>query len=129
MKLGNICVSAVTALGMLSYVNGAATVQAAENVPHAFVVAIEDVRDIETFSKEYGPKVPATLQPYGGRFVTRGGKLTALEGELPGRFVDIEFDSAQNALNWYQSPEYQKLVPIRQKASKTTLFISEGTPK
>lgn len=35
----------------------------------------------------------------------------------------------QKALNWYHSPEYQKLIPIREKASKTTLFISEGATK
>ena len=92
-------------------------------------MAIEAVHDNEAFSKEYGPKVPATLQPYGGRYVTRGGKLTALEGELPGRFVIMEFDRMQKALNWYHSPEYQKLIPIREKASKTTLFISEGATK
>jgi uncharacterized protein (DUF1330 family) len=56
----------------------------------------------------------------------RGGKLTTLEGEAPSRFVIIEFDSMKNGLNWYQSPEYQALIPIRQKASKSTLFISEG---
>jgi hypothetical protein len=47
----------------------------------------------------------------------------------PGRFVIIEFDSLQNAQKWYQSPEYQVLIPIRQKASKSTLFIAEGIPK
>lgn len=54
--------------------------------------------------KEYGPKVPATLAPYGGRFAIRGGKLKNLEGEAPGRFVIIEFDSLKNAQKWYQSP-------------------------
>ena len=106
-----------------------AGLQAQEAVPHAFVVAIESVHDVETFTKEYGPKVPATLAPYGGRFVVRGGKLTNLEGEGPGRFVIIEFDSSQNAQKWYQSPEYQALIPIRQRASKSTLFIVEGMPK
>ncbi|GLR91780.1 DUF1330 domain-containing protein [Bradyrhizobium iriomotense] len=107
----------------------AATAQAQEAAPHAFLVAIESIHDMETFSKEYGPKVPATLQPYGGRFLVRGGMLTNLEGEAPGRFVIIEFDSLQNALNWYQSPEYQKLIPLRQKASRSTLFIAEGPSK
>jgi uncharacterized protein (DUF1330 family) len=79
------------------------------------------------FTKEYGPKVPATLAPYGGGFVVRGGK--GLEGEAPGRLVIIEFDSLQNAQKWYQSPEYQALIPIRQKASKSTLFIAEGIPE
>jgi len=106
-----------------------ASLRAQEAAPHAFVVAIESIHDLETFTKEYGPKASATLAPYGGRFVVRGGKLTNLEGEGPGRFVIIEFDSVQNAQKWYQSPEYQALIPIRQKASKSTLFIAEGMPK
>jgi uncharacterized protein (DUF1330 family) len=106
-----------------------ATAQAQEAAPHAFVVAIESVRDMETFTKEYGPKVPATLQPFGGRYLVRGGKLMSLEGEAPSRFVIIEFDSMQNALNWYRSPRYQKLIPLRQEASKSTLFIADGASK
>jgi len=127
MKLKNISIAAVSCavLGVAPVVN----LQAEEAMPHAFVVAIESVHDVETFTKEYGPKVPATLQPYGGRFLVRGGKLTNLEGDAPGRFVVIEFDSLQNARKWYQSPEYQALIPIRQKASKSTLFIAEGTSK
>jgi uncharacterized protein (DUF1330 family) len=101
----------------------------AQSTPPAFVVAEEAIHDLETFTKEYGPKVPATLQPYGGRFLVRGGKLAALEGDAPPRFVIIEFDSMDKARDWYNLPDYQKLAPIRHKASKTTLFIAEGVPK
>jgi uncharacterized protein (DUF1330 family) len=127
MKLRDISMAAVSCavLGVAP----AANLWAEDAVPHAFVVAIESVHDVETFTKEYGPKVPATLQPYGGRFLVRGGKLTNLEGDATGRFVVIEFDSLQNAQKWYQSPEYQALIPIRQKASKSTLFIAEGMSK
>jgi uncharacterized protein (DUF1330 family) len=101
----------------------------AQSTPPAYVIAEETIHDMETFTKEYGPKVPATLQPYGGRFVVRGGKLATLEGDAPPRFVIIEFDSMDKARDWYNSPDYQKLAPIRHKASKTTLFIAEGVPK
>jgi uncharacterized protein (DUF1330 family) len=127
MKLNDLSIAA--GLFAVLSVAPAASLQAQEAAPHAFVVAIESVHDVETFTKEYVPKVPATLQPYGGRFLVRGGKLTNLEGDGPGRFVIIEFDSLQNAQKWYQSPEYQKLIPIRQKASKSTLFITEGMSK
>jgi hypothetical protein len=68
------------------------TVQAQEAAPHAFLVAIESIHDMDTFTRAYGPRVPATLQPYGTR-----GTLTNLEGEAPGRFIIIEFNSLQNA--------------------------------
>src|SRR4029077_3771102 len=127
MKLSDL--SIIASLLAVLRVAPAASLRAQEAAPHAFVVASESVHDVETFTKEYGPKVPATLQPYGGRFLVRGGKLTNLEGDAPGRFVIIEFDSLQHAQKWYQSPEYQRLIPIRRKASKSTLFIAEGMSK
>ena len=115
MKLSDLSIIA-SLLAVLS-VAPAASLRAQEAAPHAFVVAIESVHDVETFTKEYGPNVPATLQPYGGRFLVRGGKLTNLEGDASGRFVIIEFDSLQNAQKWYQSPQYQKHSrPCRQRA-------------
>lgn len=98
----------------------------AQSRPPGYVVAEVAVRDMDVFTKEYGPKLPSTLQPYGGRFLVAGGKPTALEGDTPQRFVIIAFDSVERARAWYDSPAYQELVPIRQKASKATLFIAEG---
>jgi len=54
MKLKDISMAAVSCavLGVAP----AANLQAEEAVPHAFVVAIESVHDVETFTKEYGRK-------------------------------------------------------------------------
>jgi uncharacterized protein (DUF1330 family) len=98
----------------------------AQSRPPAYIVAEVTVNDPDVFAKEYGPKLPATLQPFGGRFIVAGGKLTALEGDTPQRFVIIGFENAEKARAWYDSPAYQALIPIRQKASKGTLFIAEG---
>ena len=98
----------------------------AQSSPPGYVVAEVAIHDMDVFTKEYAPKLPATLQPYGGRFLVAGGKLTAVEGDVPQRFVIIAFDSVEKARAWYDSPAYQELVPVRQRASKTTLFIAEG---
>ncbi len=98
----------------------------AQSSPPGYVVAEVAIHDMDVFTKEYAPKLPATLQPYGGRFLVAGGKLTAVEGDVPQRFVIIAFDSVDKARAWYDSPAYQELVPVRQRASKTTLFIAEG---
>src|SRR5882757_4129753 len=103
-----------------------ATALRAQSTPPAYVVAEVAVRDTDTFARDYAPKVAGTVQPYGGRFLVGGGKLTALEGDVPQRFVIIAFDSVEKARGWYDSPAYQQLVPIRLKTSKSTLFIAEG---
>ena len=86
------------------------------------------IRDAEAFMRGYAPKVAGTLVPYGGRFLT-SAKVTALEGDVPQRFVIIAFDNAEKARAWYDSSAYQQLVPIRQKTATSTLFIAEGRPK
>lgn len=98
----------------------------AQSSPPAYLVAEVAIHDAETFAKDYAPKVAATVPPYGGRFLAIGGKVMALEGEAPQRFVIIAFDNVEKARAWYDSPAYQQLIPIRQKTSKGTLFIAEG---
>jgi len=100
----------------------------AQSTPPAYVVAEVAIHDADAFTSEYAPKVAGTLELYGGRFLT-SGKLTALEGNVPQRFVIIAFDNVEKARGWYDSPTYQQLVPIRQKTATSTLFIAEGRPR
>ena len=97
----------------------------AQSTPPAYVVADVAIHDADAFSRDYAPKVAGTVQSYGGRFLT-SGKLTALEGNPPQRFVIIAFDSLEKARAWYDSPEYQPLLAIRKKTATTTIFIAEG---
>lgn len=105
-----------------------ATALRAQSTPPAYVVAEVAIHDADAFARDYAPSVAGTLQPYGGRFLT-SGKLTALEGNMPQRFVIIAFDSIEKARGWYDSPGYQPLLAIRQKTATSTLFIAEGLPK
>jgi len=93
--------------------------------PLAYVIAEVDVTDPTTFQK-YAGKVPATLAPFGGHDLVRGGKTQAVEGEAPKRIVVIAFDSMEKARGWYDSPAYEEIKPLRQSAAKTRLYIAEG---
>jgi len=97
----------------------------AQGTPPAYVVAEVAIHDADSCARDYAPRIAGTLQTYGGRFLT-SGKLTALEGDAPQRFVIIAFDSVEKARAWYDSPEYQPLLAIRKKTATTTLFIAEG---
>ncbi len=92
----------------------------------AFVIAAETPKDELMFS-EYRKAVPATLQPFGGKFIVRGGTLRLLEGEWPHpRLVIIEFPSREAAEGWYSSSEYQKIIGLRLSSSVGNLIIIEG---
>ena len=92
----------------------------------AFVVAAETIKDDAGFAA-YRREVPATLEAFGGRFVTRGGGLTILEGEWPHpRLVIIEFPSRAAAQGWYKSDAYQKIIGLRHGSSIGNLIIVDG---
>ena len=93
----------------------------------AFMVVEFTMKDPETF-KEYGQRVPAVINQYGGRFVVRPtSKPEKLAGEVPkGPFAIITFESTDQAQKFASSPEYQALVPIRDKGADTRAFIVEG---
>ena len=92
----------------------------------AYVVAEVNITNPEGY-KEYAAVVPATIAKYGGRFLVRGGKAEALEGDWPEcRRVIIEFPTAQAARDWFASPEYEKPKALRKANSKGRLLLIEG---
>lgn len=92
----------------------------------AYVILDIHVKDPEEYAA-YRERSPATLAPYGGRYLVRGGELEVVEGEWsPERIVVLEFPSAEHAKAWYESPEYQEIAPIRQRAAPSDAVLVEG---
>jgi uncharacterized protein (DUF1330 family) len=92
----------------------------------AYLVAQVRIHDPEAYER-YRDAVPSLVERFGGRFRARGGKLEVLEGEWPlPRLVIIEFASRDAARRFYDSPEYQKILPLRQGASEGNVVIVEG---
>jgi uncharacterized protein (DUF1330 family) len=90
------------------------------------VIAEAEVTDPAAL-QNYGDKIAETLAPFNHRYVVRTSKIQALEGDPPkGRIVVIAFDSAEKAREWYDSPAYAAIRPIRQSAAKSRIFIVEG---
>ena len=72
----------------------------------------------------YGAAVGATVTQYGGRFLVRGGATELIEGEpAPKTVVILEFPDAAALKRWYDSPEYQEILPSRLDNSTGRLFI------
>jgi uncharacterized protein (DUF1330 family) len=92
----------------------------------AFVIANVTIVDPVRY-EDYKRMVPATLVPFGGRFVARGGETQVLEGDWrPSRLVLLEFPSVERARAWWDSPEYAEARALRQATSTGTLIILEG---
>ncbi|GHJ53053.1 hypothetical protein Nm8I071_23600 [Nonomuraea sp. TT08I-71] len=62
---------------------------------------------------EYLERIQGTLDRFGGRFLVHGGTVDILEGMWPGTVVVIEFPDTDSAHSWYNSHEYQEILPLR----------------
>ena len=71
--------------------------------------------------------VGATGEQYGGRFLARAGVTELIEGgPEPKRVVILEFPDKASIKRWYDSPEYQKILPLRLDNSPGHAFVIEG---
>ena len=92
----------------------------------AYIVAQLKVHDPAMFQR-YRDAVTPLVDRFGGRYRVRGGELEVLEGDWPfPRLTIIEFQSRDAARLFYDSPEYQKIQPLREKSADGTVTIVEG---
>lgn len=92
---------------------------------HAYVVGHITVKDAEKWA-EYRSQVPTTLEPWGAELSFRGKQIAALAGENSHPdIVVIRFPDAASITNWYSSPAYQSLIPLRQQAAEMVLLSYE----
>ena len=99
--------------------------QEAKATPPGYVIAEVQVSDMDLM-KRYGAKARGIIAQYGGKYVILGGRVVTEEGEPSKGFVVLQFASFERAKEWYESPEYSAVRPIRQKAAKSRLIIEEG---
>ena len=91
-----------------------------------YVVANVHVDNPDAY-EAYRSRTADIIAHYGGRFLVRGGDLEVIEGD-PGiaRLVILEFPSVEAAHIFYDSPEYQAILPDRLNNARSTLFVVNG---
>ncbi len=111
---------------------GAAAASAVRGrTPKAYIVTEVDVTgDMAVFQRDYAAHAQSTIEPFGGRYLVRGGRNLGTEGEPPkGRIVISAFDSFEKAQAWRKSPAYMKIVGVREREAKSRQYIVEGLPE
>ncbi|AEW95050.1 MULTISPECIES: DUF1330 domain-containing protein [Streptomycetaceae] len=75
---------------------------------------------------EYRRRAQATMDPFEGRFVIRGGKVDVREGGWhPVHLSVLEFPTGKHARDWLESPGYREILPLRASV-ETELVIVEN---
>jgi uncharacterized protein (DUF1330 family) len=89
------------------------------------IVDISKMNDPDTF-KTLFPIAQKAMDEFGGKYVIRTDKITALDGTPPARFVVIAFDSMDKAAAWHASAGMKQVDNIRLKSTNSSQFLVEG---
>lgn len=93
----------------------------------AYWIGRAQTQDIAGY-QEYGRLVAKAAPKFSYQVLARAGKYQILEGpDEFDRFVLLRFSSVDEALKYYNSPEYQEAAAVRRAASgRCELTITEG---
>ncbi len=87
----------------------------------AFFIATPKITDAEKF-QEYAAKAGKTTAAFGGELVIRGAVANVLAGESDHTATAVvKFADIKTLNDWYQSAEYQAIIPLRDSACEMNL--------
>jgi uncharacterized protein (DUF1330 family) len=95
------------------------------NLPKGYWIAHVDVTNPRGY-QSYIEADAEVFREYGARFLVRGGAAELVEGRLRARHIVIEFKDYATAVACYHSPEYQKLIALRQPHATADIVIIGG---
>jgi uncharacterized protein (DUF1330 family) len=95
-------------------------------MPAYFFLDMLDVTEPQKLER-YRQVVSATVERYGGHYLTVGGRTDVVEGEWQPVFpVLIEFPDLERARRWYDSEEYRAPKALRLAAAKGNAVFIEA---
>ena len=94
-------------------------------MPKGYWLARLTVTDASAYS-EYRTRNDAIYAKFGARFIVRGGKAEAAIGPRRQHNVVIEFESYDEAVACFHSPEYQQAAQFLVKGCEVDIVICEG---
>jgi uncharacterized protein (DUF1330 family) len=84
-----------------------------------------DPTGFQDFAKRNGAGMTAA----GGRVLALRGRIVTSEGTPPKGIALIAWDSLDQATEYFNSPTFKVLIPLRDKSAKVRLFHVEGLAK
>jgi uncharacterized protein (DUF1330 family) len=91
----------------------------------AFMIVTVEVQDHRALVEEYAAIGVPLAKQYGGEIVIRGGGAEVLEGNFghDAMVVITRWPSRDSIKAYWNSPEYQALIPVRQRVSEMRAVI------
>ena len=94
----------------------------------AYLIANVKVTD-DAWIPEYAARVHEIAARHGGKYLSRSGNFTPLEGDVPDLTVIalIQFPSVDAAKAFAADPEYAPFAKARQEGTESQLFVIDDT--
>ena len=94
----------------------------------ATYLIVDTLLDKPELYEAYKLKAKPLVEHFGGEYLARGGALSLKETDLwsPTRMVLVRFPDADSANRFYDSPEYQAILPISRESARRTMVMLEG---
>ena len=99
---------------------------------NVFMIITINVKDTMKF-KTYLEKIQAVASPYGAEIVSRGRYHTNLVNEQghaqssnPNIAIIVSFPSIEQLESWFNSEEYQEIVPLRKEAAEMSMTVYQA---
>jgi uncharacterized protein (DUF1330 family) len=97
-----------------------------DNRMSVYVIVQSKIENRELLD-QYGARVSPTIKSHQGRVVAFDEEPEIVEGSIEHpRTVILEFPSMTAFQAWYESPEYQEILPLRLKSTRGTLIVAKG---
>ncbi len=97
-----------------------------DNHPYYFV-ASHKVLNRSTLNDVYVPKAVACLNKFDVEILAVNETTEVIEGQTGhDRLVILRFPNRDEAMRWYNSPEYQSMIHLRLDSVEGTLILAEG---
>ncbi len=94
----------------------------------AYVVAEFTVKDPDLYREKYGPKAGQTAKEHGGEALANSNwEILHGDGSLTSGAL-MRFPDREAVLRWYNSPEYQQLIDLRNVAMDARFSLLDGLP-
>ena len=94
----------------------------------AYLIANVKVND-DSWLPEYAKNVHDIVHKHGGKYLSRSGNLTPIEGALPDVTVIalIEFPSVEAAQAFANDPDYAPFAQARQAGTDSNFYVIDDT--
>jgi uncharacterized protein (DUF1330 family) len=119
-------IAAMSILAGAMAAGGAMQILHAQAKPPVYMIAINEVRNQDGYTREYVPPAQKSVKDHGGVYVA-AGPGTQIIGNLPsGPVVILRWESMEALEAWRNSPDFQAALTVGEKYAKFNIIVVNG---